>query len=71
VESIDADCDWPACVLIQSIGVVWNLSKTVNAIASKKHDAITEYMLAQAVLSEMDLAKNERRAKSTSAGGVR
>jgi hypothetical protein len=45
--------------------------KTVNAIARKKYEAITEYMLAQAVLSEIDLAKNERRAKSTSAGGVR
>jgi hypothetical protein len=42
--------------------------KAVNAIASKKHDAATEYMLAQAVLQEIDTAKVERRAKAASAG---
>ena len=45
--------------------------KTVNEVASKKHDAITESMLARAVLNEIDVTKRERRAKSTSAGGVR
>jgi len=45
--------------------------KTVNEIASKKHDAIAEYMLARAVLNEINVTKRERRAKSTSAGGVR
>ena len=42
--------------------------KAVNAIASNKHDAATEYMLAQAVLQEIDTAKLERRAKAASAG---
>lgn len=35
--------------------------RTVNAIASKKHDVITEFMLAQAVLHEIDTAKHELR----------
>ena len=42
----------------------------VNAIATKKHDAVTEYMLAQAVLQEIDTAKRER-AKAASAGSRR
>jgi hypothetical protein len=42
----------------------------VNAIATKKHDAVTEYMLAQAVLQEIDTAKHER-AKAASAGSCR
>jgi hypothetical protein len=41
--------------------------KAVNAIASKKHDEVTEYMLAQAVLHEIDTAKHERRARAASA----
>jgi len=45
--------------------------KAVNAIASKKHDATTEYMLAQAVLQEIDAAKHDRRAKAASAGSRR
>ena len=45
--------------------------KTVNGIASKKHDSITEYMLLQAVLSEIDVVKGERRTKSASAGSGR
>ena len=36
--------------------------KTVNAIATKKYDATIEHMLAQAVLSEIDVAKRERGA---------
>ena len=36
--------------------------KTVNAIASKKYDATIEHLLAQAVLSEIDVAKRERGA---------
>lgn len=45
--------------------------KAVNAIASNKHDAITEYMLAQAVLQEIDTAKHERRVKAASVGNCR
>lgn len=41
----------------------------VNAIATNKHDVVTEYMLAQAVLHEIDTAKRER-AKAASAGSV-
>ena len=36
--------------------------KTVNAIASNKCDTTIEHMLAQAVLSEIDVAKHERGA---------
>lgn len=39
----------------------------VNAIASKKHDAVTEYMFAQAVLNEIDIAKREPRSKAVAA----
>jgi hypothetical protein len=45
--------------------------KAVNAIASKKHDRITEYMLAQAVLQEIDTMKLERCGKAASAGNCR
>ena len=45
--------------------------KAVNAIASKKHDAVTEYMLAQAVLHEIETVKRERYAKAASAGSCR
>ncbi len=41
--------------------------EAVNAIASKKHDETTEYMLAQAVLREIDAAKHNRRANAASA----
>jgi hypothetical protein len=37
-----------------------SIFKTVNAIASKKYDTTIEHMLAQAVLSEIDVAKHER-----------
>ena len=40
-----------------------SIFKTVNAIASKKYDATIEHMLAQAVLSEIDVAKQERGAE--------
>lgn len=63
-----------ACVLIQSIGrreMTRNqgatdvnrlefIFKTVNAIASKKYDAITDYMLARAVLNEIDVTKRAK-----------
>ena len=41
---------------------VESIFKTLNAIASKKYDATIEHMLAQAVLSEIDVAKHERGA---------
>ena len=43
----------------------------VNAIASKKHDATTEYMLVQAVLQEIDTLKRKPRAEGASAGSRR
>lgn len=49
----------------QEVGtcIVWKtIFKTVNVIASKKYDATIEHMLAQAVLSEIDVAKRERGA---------
>jgi hypothetical protein len=36
--------------------------KIVNAIASRKYDATIEHILAQAVLSEINVAKRERGA---------
>lgn len=45
--------------------------QAVNAIASKRHDAVTEYMLAQAILHEIDTVKGERRTKAVSAGSCR
>lgn len=45
--------------------------KAVNAIASKKHDALTEYMLAQAILLEIDTVRGERHGKAASVGSCR
>lgn len=45
--------------------------KAVNAIASKKHDALTEYMLAQAILLEIDTVRGGRHGKAASVGSCR
>lgn len=42
----------------------------VNAIASKRHEPITEYLLAEAVRREIEAAKQELVAKMAAAGGA-
>jgi hypothetical protein len=43
----------------------------VNVIASKELDAVTQSILVETVLQEIDAAKRERRAKAASAGSCR
>ena len=43
----------------------------VNAIASQRHEPITEYLLAEAVRREIEAAKQELVAKKAAAGGPR
>ena len=43
----------------------------VNAIASKRHEPVTEYLLAEAVRREIESAKQEPLARIAAAGGAK
>jgi hypothetical protein len=43
----------------------------VNAIASNRHEPVTEYLFAEAVRREIESAKQELRANAAAAGASR
>lgn len=45
--------------------------RAVNALAGKRHEPVTEYLLTEAIQREIEIAKQEPRTSSASGGETR